>query len=239
DIPHMDNTSLDQTVETVGQNEGPAAEDYPAQEDTSPADMLRIKQQMANQCFEMTVQLNAGKSKRPCSTSQAERELPDCVSELEHVKTVHFNSTLALHRIQMWNAIAEKMKQTDPDATDLKAVSARCMALCSQIKRLQMETRNLQDEITEIQKERLEIKRLTHEKMKETQELLSNKEQPDSEKYKALLEKGQVNVETYKKMIIMAQNVLRGILLACKVNWLDEPNLREIVMTLEDFPISD
>ncbi|PWA19677.1 hypothetical protein CCH79_00006933 [Gambusia affinis] len=49
----MDNSSLDQTVET-------AAEDYPAQEDTSPADMLRIKQQMANQCFEMTVQLNAG-----------------------------------------------------------------------------------------------------------------------------------------------------------------------------------
>lgn len=64
---------------------------------------FRIKQQMANQCFEMTVQLNAGirrdiflfywiamlsssqradskltivgKSKRPCSTSQAEREL--------------------------------------------------------------------------------------------------------------------------------------------------------------------
>lgn len=55
----------------------------------------------------------------------------------------------------------------------------------------------------------VEIKRLTHEKMKETQEFLSNKEQPDSEKYKALLEKGQVNVETYKKMIIMAQNVLR------------------------------
>ncbi|KAM4745173.1 centromere protein H [Anableps anableps] len=230
---------LNQTLETGGQNDGPDAEGHSAQEDTSPADMLRIKQQMSNQCFEMAVQLNAGRSKRPCSTSEAERELPDYISELERVKTVHFNRTLAFHRMQMWNAIGEKMKQTDPDAAVLKAVSDRCMGLCSQIKQLQIENRNLQDEITEIQKKRLEIKRLTHEKMKETEELMSNKEHPDTEKYKAVLEKGQENLEIYKKMIVMAQNVLRGILLACKINWLDDPNLRETVMTLEDFPISD
>ncbi|PWA19608.1 hypothetical protein CCH79_00006932 [Gambusia affinis] len=202
-----------------------------------------------------------GKSKRPCSTSQAERELPDCISELERVKTAHFNSTLALHRIQMWNAIGEKMKQTDPDATQ-RPEGRECslhgsvfadktapdiwwqrlpekMNFISQFYMLF----NRRPEIckTKLQKYRRRdwIKRLTHEKMKETQKLLSNKEHPDSEKYKAVLEKGQENLEIYKKMTIMAQNVLRGILLACKVNWLDEPNLREIVMTLEDFPISD
>lgn len=32
---------------------------------------------------------------------------------------------------------------------------------------------------------------------------------------------------------------LQGILLACKINWLDDPELRDIAMTLEDLPISD
>lgn len=53
------------------------------------------------------------------------------------------------------------------------------------------------------------MKRLTHEKMKEMEELMAKKEHPDREKYKAALEKGQSNLEKYKKMAVMTQNVLR------------------------------
>lgn len=226
---------LNHMVET---NDVPAAEGATGQKDASPVDMLRIKQQMSNQCFEMAVQLNAEKNKRSCSTSEAERDLPEYISELERVKTLHFNSTLTLHRMQMWHAIGEKLNWSDSEADALKAISDRCMGLCSHIKHLQQESKKLQDEITEIQKNRLEMKRLTHEKIKHMEEF-SKKEYPDMEKYKAALEKGQANLEKYKKMAIMTQNVLRGILLACKVNWLDDPKLRDIAMTLEEFPISE
>lgn len=229
--------NLNHVVRTVGLNDAP--DSTTGQRDTSPADMLRIKQQMSSQCFEMAVQLNAGKSKRSCSTSEAERDLPECMSEVESVKTLHFNSTLALHRMQMWHAIGEKLNWSDSEADALKAISERCMSLCSHIKHLQQESKKFQDEITEMQKSRLEMKRLTHEKIKQMEELSSKKEYPDMEKYKAALEKGQANLEKYKKMAIMTQNVLRGILLACKVNWLDDPKLRDIAMTLEEFPISE
>lgn len=53
------------------------------------------------------------------------------------------------------------------------------------------------------------MKRLTHEKMKEMDELMAKKEHPDTQKYKAALEKGQSNLEKYKKMTVMTQNVLR------------------------------
>nr|XP_040052599.1 centromere protein H isoform X2 [Gasterosteus aculeatus aculeatus] len=220
--PPDDEGTLHQTVEAVALNHGPPPDTSSGPKDTQPADMLRIKQQMSNQCFEMAIQLQAAKSKLSCSTSEAERELSEYVNELERVKTIHFNSTFTLHRMQMWHAIGEKLKQTDSDALALKA-----------------ETRDFQDEITKIQKKRLEMKRLTHEKMKEIDDLMSKTEHPDTEKYKAVLEKGQANLEKYKKMTIITQNVLRGILLACKVNWLDDPKLRDIAMTLEDFPISD
>ncbi|KAL3063122.1 hypothetical protein OYC64_002827 [Pagothenia borchgrevinki] len=217
----------------------PAADSSNAQKDIPPADMLRMNQQMSNQCFEMAVQLQAGKSKRSCSTSQADRDLPDYVKELERVKTPNFNSTLILHRMQMWHAIGETLKRNDSEAVALKAGNDLCMALCSQIKLVQQESKVLQDEITEVQKKRLEMKRLIHENMKEMEDLKSKKEHGDTEKYKAALEKGQGNLEKYRKMSVMTQNVLRGIILACKINWMDDPKLRDIVMTLEDLPFSD
>ncbi|XP_074526768.1 centromere protein H [Halichoeres trimaculatus] len=230
--------NLNPMVES-GALSGASSPENNGRKDTSPADMLRIKQQMSNQCFEMAVQINAEKNKRSCSTSEAERDLPDYVSELERVKTTHFNSMLALHRMQMWHTIGEKLRQNDSEADALKAVSDRCMALCSRIKQLQQESKALQDDITEIQKKRLEMKRLTHEKMKEMEDLMSKKQHPDTEKNKAALEKGQENLEKYKKMTIMTQHVLRGILMACKVNWMDDPKLRDIAMSLEEFPVSD
>ncbi|KAF7200129.1 centromere protein H [Nothobranchius furzeri] len=230
---------VNRMVETVALSDDADPGSSTTLKETSPTDMLRLKQQMSNQCFEMEVQLNAGKNKRSCSASEAERDLPDFMSELEEAKVVHFNSTLALHRMQMWHALEENMNQSDPEEESLKFVSDRCMFLCSRIKKLQDEASKLQEEITETQKNRLEIKRQTHEKMKEMEGLMSKMEHPDSEKYKAALEKGQANLEKYKKMAIMTQNVLQSILTACKVNWLDDPKLQEIAMTLEEFSIPD
>lgn len=53
------------------------------------------------------------------------------------------------------------------------------------------------------------MKRVTHEKMKEMEEVMSRKDAPDTQTYKAALEKGQANVEKYKKLATMTQNVLR------------------------------
>uniref|UniRef100_A0A8C6TDD9 Centromere protein H C-terminal domain-containing protein n=1 Tax=Neogobius melanostomus TaxID=47308 RepID=A0A8C6TDD9_9GOBI len=163
----------------------------------------------------------------------------DFVSEMENVKTNYFNGTLALHRMQMWHALAEKIKQTDSESHELKGVNERCMALSSQIIQLQKESRTLQEDISELQKKRLAMKRLTHEKMKDMEELKSKKDHPDSEKYKSQLEKGQTILDKYKKMSVMTQNVLRGLLLACKINWIDDPKLYDIAMTLEELPISE
>lgn len=228
---------LSHTMEAVALNDAPVPDDQSVQSDPSPVEMLRIKQQMFHQCFEMDVHLQREKHETTCSPSEADRDLLDFVSEMETVKTKYFNSTLALHRMQMWHALAEKRKQNDAESDELKAVSERCMALSSQIKELQKESRTLQEEISELQKKRLEMKRLTHEKMKEMEELKSKKDYPDSEKYKAVLEKGQANLEKYKKMSVMTQNVLRGLLLACKINWIDDPKLYDVAMTLEDLPV--
>lgn len=47
-----------------------------------------------------------------------------------------------------------------------------------------------------------------HEKMKEIDDLMK-KEHPDTEKYKAVLERGLSNLDKRKKIAVMIQNVLR------------------------------
>lgn len=223
------------SVENVAENGCEAADDF--SKDSTPTEILRIKEQMSNQCFEMKVRLQAGNCKRLCGASEAERDLPDYVCELEDAKNTHFNKTLALHRMQVWHAIAEKLQQNDPEAIAMKKHTDRSLDLCSQIKELQQESTDLHDKITEIQKQRLELKRLTQEKMKEIEELKNQKEHPELEKYKTVLQKGQSHLEKYQKMASMTQNVLRGIILASKVNWSDDPKLRDIAMALENNPI--
>lgn len=55
----------------------------------------------------------------------------------------------------------------------------------------------------------VEMKRLIDEKMKEMEDLKSKEEHGITEKYKAAMEKGQENLEKYRKLSVMTQNVLR------------------------------
>ncbi|KAG7481172.1 hypothetical protein MATL_G00063800 [Megalops atlanticus] len=205
----------------------------------SPTDILRIKEQMSNQCFEMTVKLKAGKSRIPGETSDAEKDVSECENEIEEAKINHCNKTLALHRMQIWQAISEKVKQNDTEAGRMRASITHTLDLCSKIMKLQQESRDLQDEVTEVQKQKLEVKRLTHEKMREMEELKRMREHPEEGKYSKVLQKGQSVLEKYQRMTTITQNVLRGVIIASRINWRDDPKLRDIALGLESMPDCD
>uniref|UniRef100_A0A8C8J4Y6 Centromere protein H C-terminal domain-containing protein n=1 Tax=Oncorhynchus tshawytscha TaxID=74940 RepID=A0A8C8J4Y6_ONCTS len=229
--------NLASNLETMALNGFQATTVDNGQKDSSPAEMLRMKEQMSNQCFEMAVKLQAGKSKRSsCSASDAEKDLLDYANTLEEAKIIHFNKTLALHRMQVWHAISEKLKRSDPEAVAMRGLTSCSLDLCSKIKTLQQVGHILFFDICFIYFS-ADLKRLTHEKMKEMDELKRKREHPEAEKYRNVLQKGQSHLEKYQKMATITQNVLRGIIIASQVNWRDDPKLRDISMTLEDIPI--
>ena len=55
----------------------------------------------------------------------------------------------------------------------------------------------------------VELKQLTRDQMKEMEQLKNKQEPPEFEKYKAAQQKGQSNLEKYKTMTVLTQNVLR------------------------------
>ncbi|KAJ8413970.1 hypothetical protein AAFF_G00065680 [Aldrovandia affinis] len=207
--------------------------------ENSPTDLLRIKEQMSNQCFEMTVKIQAGQSKKLDESTDAGKDESEYANEIEEAKINHCNKTLALHRMQVWQAISAKLTQNDAVADTMRASTNHTLNLCSKILKLQQESRELQDQIIQLQKQKLELKRLTHERMREMEEVKRARQHPEEGKYSKVLQKGQSILEKYQKMTTVTQNVLRGVILASRIHWRDDPKLRDIALGLESMPDSD
>ncbi|XP_030620681.1 centromere protein H [Chanos chanos] len=202
------------------------------------AHLLRMKDSMATQCFEMAVNLNMGRNKKFCDAQDAEAHLSKYEEEIEEARVSHFNKTLALKRMQIWNALSEKLTQSDSDDSSegsLKALAGQNVILCEKTRKVLQESRELQDQITELQKERLELKGLIKKRMQEMSELKRMKEN-QGELHKQAVERAEEVLEKHQKLAAISQNVLRGLILASKVNWIDDPKLKDIAMGLENLP---
>ncbi|MCJ8734772.1 hypothetical protein PDJAM_G00239220 [Pangasius djambal] len=201
----------------------------------SPIHLLRMKDIMANQCFDMSIKVNMAGKLKSSETLDAEVDLSKYEKEIEQARTSHFNKTLALNRMQVWNVIIEKLIQDNAGAASLKAVVDENADLCEKAMKVIKETRELQDQITDIQKERLEMKGLIKNKMQEINELKQMGEN-QGEAQKRAMERAEEVLQKYKKIATISQNVLRGIILASRVNWISDPKLRDIAMGLESIP---
>ncbi|XP_051950256.1 centromere protein H-like [Xyrauchen texanus] len=198
----------------------------------TPTHLLKMKAIMENQCFEMNVKVSMGKHKGSC---EADADLSRYESEIEQARLSHFNKTLVLNRMQIWNAITEKIIQNDADAEPFKALTNQNTELCEKTMAILKETRELQDQITDLQKERLDLKGQIKKKMQEINELKQVKENQGEVQQRAK-ERAEAVLQKYQKVTTILQNVLRGTILASKVNWRDDPKLRDIAMGLENIP---
>ncbi|XP_035377779.1 centromere protein H [Electrophorus electricus] len=204
-------------------------------EEVTPMRLLRMKDMMANQCFDMNVKVNMGRLKRSCGTFDADADLSKYETAIEQARLSHFNKTLALNRMQVWNTVTEKLLQNDADAMALKAMVDENADLCEKTMKVIKETRTLQDQITDIQKERLELKGLIKKRMQEINELKQTGEN-QGQAQKQAVERAEAVFQKYLKIATISQNVLRAIIIASKVNWIDDPKLRDIAMGLETVP---
>ncbi|XP_026125067.1 centromere protein H [Carassius auratus] len=203
-----------------------------ASEGVTPTRLLKMKEIMENQCFEMNVKVSMGKHKE---SYEADADLSKYESEIEKARLSYFNKTLVLNRMQIWNVITEKIIQNDADAEALKELTRQNTEICEKTMKILKETRELQDQITDIQKERLDLKGQIKKKMQEINELKQVKENQGEVQQRAK-ERAEAVLQKYQKVTTILQNVLRGIILASKVNWRDDPKLRDIAMGLENIP---
>ncbi|KAL2092068.1 hypothetical protein ACEWY4_011866 [Coilia grayii] len=200
-------------------------------DEVSAIDLVRMKEALSNQCFEMSVQASLAVSNKRLIDDDADVSMYE--EGLEETRTNLFNKTLALNRMQVWNAIMAKLIQNNESSVEMKMLAQHSLSRFTRIQKLKQESCELQDQITNLQKERLEMKVLIKKKMQEMAEV---KEARESQAEVERLEKADTAMEKHRKFIAVSQNILRGIVLATRMNWMDNTKLADLVMGLESMP---
>uniref|UniRef100_A0AAF6ZD08 Centromere protein H n=2 Tax=Bos TaxID=9903 RepID=A0AAF6ZD08_BOVIN len=180
--------------------------------------LLRLRAQTKQQLLEYKSMVDANEEKTPeqiMQEKQIEAKIEELENEVEEAKTAFEMKKLALDSVLMDN-----MKQI--------------LNLNKLIMKSQQETWDLEEKLLDVRKKRLQLKQASERKLLEIQ-TEKNKQKDDldsmenSDKIKAI----QQNLETEIQITTVIQHVFQNLILGSKVNWAEDPALKETVLQLE------
>nr|XP_033785702.1 centromere protein H isoform X1 [Geotrypetes seraphini] len=156
--------------------------------------------------------------------------------EIEKARTSCYNKTLVLQRIQMSNAVLNRLKENDSESKEIQEVIKHVVMLCSSIMKSQQEAPSLEEQLYEVRKKRLTLKELGVEKLLQLQSMKKKRnedlEKMESEKLtriRNILEK-EIWITT------LVQSVFQNLIIGSRVNWAEDPHLKAIFLKLEKNP---
>uniref|UniRef100_F6QC79 Centromere protein H n=1 Tax=Monodelphis domestica TaxID=13616 RepID=F6QC79_MONDO len=199
--------------------------------------LLRIKDQIKQQLLEYKAKIEASKERLP--EESTEEGLLQMTEELEKkLEGVKINvemKTLALKRVQMANALQKKLESKDSESQFLLAILKKILTLNSSILKAQQETHDLEEKLLEVKKKRLRLKQAGEEKLLEIQaEDKKKKEKLELLEDSALLSKLKKNLQREIESTTVIQNVFQHIIIATKIDWASDPDLKVLVLQLEN-----
>ncbi|KFO05121.1 Centromere protein H, partial [Balearica regulorum gibbericeps] len=153
---------------------------------------------------------------------------------VEEAKVSFQNKTLALQRIQLMVALRNKMKQNDDDSRMIMETMKHIVKLSVAVIEYQQQAREKEQKLLDIKRKRLSLKKVGEQKLLQIHTMMKKqKEEQASVKVTKMMEKIHNDFERERQMTTIIQNVFQNIIIASRVNWAEDPSLREIVLQLE------
>ncbi|XP_032874472.1 centromere protein H [Amblyraja radiata] len=203
--------------------------------------LLWLKDQVSQQ----TVELQAGVKACVETNTEAvsEENLKETIQaierELEDVTVSFQQKNMSLHRLQYTNALREAAQMNDKDGKLIMETVKHSLDLCSEIIATQKEVHTLENAVFEVQKQRLSLKQKMQGVLKDMEAEKKKQQQLLQQLENELPKRGEKNLQEHFKMVTLIQKVLQGVILASGVNWANDPELKEIVLQLENNPLEE
>uniref|UniRef100_A0A8C2PMY7 Centromere protein H n=1 Tax=Capra hircus TaxID=9925 RepID=A0A8C2PMY7_CAPHI len=180
--------------------------------------LLRLRAQTKQQLLEYKSMVDAHEEKTPeqiMQEKQIEAKIEELENEVEEAKTAFEMKKLALDSVLMNN-----MKQI--------------LNLNKLIMKSQQETWDLEEKLLDVRKKRLQLKQASERKLSEIQtEKNKQKDDLDSMENSDKIKTIQQKLETEIQITTVIQHVFQNLILGSKVNWAEDPALKETVLQLE------
>ncbi|XP_077142756.1 centromere protein H [Ranitomeya variabilis] len=153
-------------------------------------------------------------------------------NEIEKEEVSHHNKSLLLRRLQIYNAIRNKLSEKTPEPQMIYETIKHTRGLCEQTQALQKESRMLAEQVIDIGHQRMQLREKCTtlmadlRAMKERQNNhLARLDNPEFKKVRDYIKK-----ETDTVTVI--QNVFQRLILSSRVDWEEDPNLKEILIKM-------
>ncbi|XP_036063295.1 centromere protein H [Onychomys torridus] len=161
-------------------------------------------------------------------------KIEDLENEIEDVKSNFEMKNLALNRMKLAAALKNNMEKVGVESSMLTDDMKHILKLQTSIMKSQEESSELEEKLLDVRKKRLQLKQTSRSKLLEIQtEKSKQKEDLDTMENSEMIKTMQKKLQTEIKITTVIQHVFQGLILGSKINWAEDPALREIVLQLE------
>lgn len=157
----------------------------------------------------------------------------DLQRDTEELKVSFWNKTLALQRIQIMDALRNKMDQDDEESRQILETMKHIVLLSRTIIEYQQQTRQKEQQLIDIKRKRLALKKDGGQKLQQIQTMMKRQKEKQASANVTEKEKLLDKLEKERQMTTIIQNVFQAIIIGSRVNWAEDPSLKAIVLQLE------
>ncbi|KAM5264385.1 centromere protein H [Ctenodactylus gundi] len=196
-----------------------------------------LRAQTKQQLLEYKSMVDAKAEKNPEQDMQEkpfEVKVEDLKNEIEEIKTAFEMKNLALSRMQLSKALKNNLEKSTAESSVLLDVMKEVLMLNRLIMRSQQESWELEEKLLEVRKKRLQLKQASESKFLEIQtEKKKQKEDLNNMEHSDKIKTLQQNLQSEIQITTVIQHVFQNLILGSKVNWAEDPALKEMVLQLE------
>ncbi|NWI73452.1 CENPH protein, partial [Dryoscopus gambensis] len=157
----------------------------------------------------------------------------DLQRDIEEVKVSLWNKTLALQRIQIMDALRNKVSQDDEESRLILETMKRIVLLSRTIIEYQQQAHQKEQELINVKRKRLSLKKDGGQKLQQIQTMMKQQKEKQASVNVTETEKLLDKLEKERQMITIIQNVFQAIIIGSRVNWAEDPSLKAVVLQLE------
>ncbi|XP_006021491.1 centromere protein H [Alligator sinensis] len=187
--------------------------------------------------MECSTVVSAGEESTPDQVMEEgliEATVEELEREMEQAKISFQNKTLALHRVQLMNALRTKLRKNDDDSKLILETIKRILMLSTAAIESQKQAREMEEKLNDIKRKRLSLKQAGEKKLLQIHTMKKKqKEELECIEVGEMLKRIRRNLQKETEMTTLIQNIFQSIIIGSRVNWAEDPALKAIVLQLE------
>ncbi|XP_064261062.1 centromere protein H [Passer domesticus] len=198
--------------------------------------LLRLRDRMKEQLIEYNTAVLASQENfldQGIEENFIQSATQDLERDLEEAKVSFQNKTLALQRIQIMDALRNKLKQEDEDSRLIMETMKHIVLLSRTIIDYQQQVCQKEQQLIDIKRERLSLKKYGEQKLQQIHTMMKKQKEEQARMNVTEKEKMLAKLEKERQMTTIIQNVFQNIIIGSRVNWAEDPSLKAIVLQLE------